>query len=202
MSAQCNLYFKRPAALLAILMPPAAMRSIGSNQVEQLSIAGDSSRVPVPETMCDRRLDTPCMQEPCNIADRATPDDAVASRMYLCYFMHRLLDFRQPEVKALASIAGCHAQTNSDTFGFEKPFGDSKLSPFWYLRLPSEHVAVSILQRSLLVKVSSASCCAHAHICRSVLFSITCATTYFTSVTIMLATQTVGVMTELHRGLG
>lgn len=114
--------------------------------------------------MCDSRLDTPCTPEPCNITDRATPDGLVASQMYLCYFMHRLLDFRQPEVTALADMAGCCTQADSDTFGFKTPFGGSKLSPFWYLRLPSESVAAAILQRSLLVKVSTQKMLAQVHI--------------------------------------
>ena len=103
--------------------------------------------------MCDSRLDHPCSPEPCNIEERSTPDASVASVQYLCYFMHRLLDFRQPEVKSLADMTGCCTGADSDSFGFEQPFGSCNLSPFWYLRLPSERVAISILQRSLLVKV-------------------------------------------------
>lgn len=103
--------------------------------------------------MCDTRLDHLCSQEPRNIEERSTPDASVASAQYLCYFMHRLLDFRQPEVKSLADMTGCCTDADSDSFGFEEPYGGCKLSPFWYLRLPSESVATSILQRSLLVKV-------------------------------------------------
>lgn len=102
--------------------------------------------------MCDSRLDVPCSHEPRNIEEHITHD--VSSR-FLCYFMHRLLDFRQPEVEALADMAGCCLEADTGNFGFERPFGGSQLSPFWYLRLPDETFAVSILQRSLLVKVQA-----------------------------------------------
>lgn len=100
-------------------------------------------------------------------------DASVASRLYLCYFMHRLLDFRQPEVRALAAMAGCCLESRSDTCGFKPPFGGSYLSPFWYLRLPSEAIAQRLLQRSLLVKVLQSSmlalqclvdCCIYAQL--------------------------------------
>ena len=110
-------------------------------------------------SMCDSRLDHPCSQEPRNIDERSTQDASVASAQYLCYFMHRLLDFRQPEVKSLADMTGCCTDADSDSFGFEEPYGGCKLSPFWYLRLPSESIATSILQRSLLVKVQLVPCC-------------------------------------------
>lgn len=72
---------------------------------------------------------------------------------YLCYFMHRLLDFRHPEMRSLAALLGPdNADPHSITF--QSPCGGSYLSPFWYVRLPSETLARSIAQRSLLVKVS------------------------------------------------
>ena len=72
---------------------------------------------------------------------------------YLCYFMHRLLDFRHPEIQSLASLAGCSSCRGCSSAAFEAPAGGSYLSPFWYVRLPSESSVTAIAQRSLLVKV-------------------------------------------------
>ncbi|KAL3152268.1 hypothetical protein ABBQ32_001345 [Trebouxia sp. C0010 RCD-2024] len=71
---------------------------------------------------------------------------------YLCYFMHRLLDFRHPEIRSLVSLLDSRDNRNSADVNFELPCGGSYLSPFWYVRLPSEALARSIAQRSLLVK--------------------------------------------------
>lgn len=73
---------------------------------------------------------------------------------YLCYFMHRLLDFRHPELMSLVSLLDRRDDPTSGNVAFEPPRGGSYLSPFWYVRLPSETVARSVAQRSLLVKVS------------------------------------------------
>lgn len=67
---------------------------------------------------------------------------------YLCYFLHRLLDFRIPEVESLAQGAGCHPQDVQ----WKAPVGGDAWSPFWYLKLPSEAVAQRIASRSLLVR--------------------------------------------------
>ena len=72
---------------------------------------------------------------------------------YLCYFMHRLLDFRHPEMASLVSLLDRRDDPTSGNVAFEPPCGGSYLSPFWYVRLPSETVARSVAQRSLLVKV-------------------------------------------------
>lgn len=72
---------------------------------------------------------------------------------YLCYFMHRLLDFRHPEIRSLVSLLDSHDNRNLADVNIELPCGGSYLSPFWYVRLPSEALARSIAQRSLLVKV-------------------------------------------------
>lgn len=72
---------------------------------------------------------------------------------YLCYFMHRLLDFRHPEMVSLVSLLDRRDDPTSGSVVFEPPRGGSYLSPFWYVRLPSETIARLVAQRSLLVKV-------------------------------------------------
>ena len=76
---------------------------------------------------------------------------------YLCYFMHRLLDFRHPEIRSLVSLLNSQTDPRSGDVAFELPCGGSYLSPFWYVRLPSETLAKSVAQRSLLVKVPPTS---------------------------------------------
>eukprot|EP00850_Spirogloea_muscicola_P008336 SM000044S15983 [mRNA] locus=s44:346557:354690:- [translate_table: standard] len=70
-----------------------------------------------------------------------------ASMWFLCYFVHRHLDFRVPELEALARLAGalpplCH----------RLPDGDHPDSPFCFVDLPSEAAAVAIAARSMLIK--------------------------------------------------
>ena len=72
---------------------------------------------------------------------------------YLCYFMHRLLDFRHPEIISLVSLLDSRDSQKTAEVKFELPCCGSYLSPFWYVRLPSEALAKTIAQRSLLVKV-------------------------------------------------
>lgn len=76
---------------------------------------------------------------------------------YLCYFMHRLLDFRHPEMRSLVSLLDRRDDPTSGNVAFEPPRGGSYLSPFWYVRIPSETVARSVAKRSLLVKVTPMS---------------------------------------------
>ena len=66
-------------------------------------------------------------------------------REYLCYFLHRLLDFRAPELVSLASLAGIPMQ-------LEPPELQPDVSPFWRCRLPSDDAARRLTQRSMLVK--------------------------------------------------
>lgn len=66
----------------------------------------------------------------------------------LCYFAHRLLDFRVPEINALAELAGCQMEEVK----WEPPTA-GELSPLWYVTLPSHAVAVQIAQRAVLLKV-------------------------------------------------
>ena len=62
----------------------------------------------------------------------------------LCYFRHRWLDFRVPEIEALAG------QEVSPQWRL--PVGGNVLSPFWYLTLPDLELAQCIASRSLLLK--------------------------------------------------
>ena len=66
---------------------------------------------------------------------------------YLAYFMHRHLDFRRQELRALADLHGC-----GDTVRWRKPFGDIEHSPLWYVWLPSDALAAKIAERSILTK--------------------------------------------------
>lgn len=71
----------------------------------------------------------------------------VSSERYLCYFLHRHLDFRLSEVESVAAMYGC------SSLKWHEPFGGGKYSPFWYVDLPSQEIARQIAARSLLVKV-------------------------------------------------
>ncbi len=72
---------------------------------------------------------------------------------FLCYFMHRLLDFRHAEIDSIASLNGSNSPTEFNGVSFDEPCGGSYLSPFWYVWLPSEDSAKTVAKRSLLVKV-------------------------------------------------
>ena len=47
-------------------------------------------------------------------------------------------------------------ETEQTTVTFERPYGGSYLSPFWYAWLPSEACAKDVASRSLLLKVQPA----------------------------------------------
>mmetsp|Transcript_13173 Transcript_13173/g.27930 ORF Transcript_13173/g.27930 Transcript_13173/m.27930 type:complete len:482 (+) Transcript_13173:160-1605(+) len=66
---------------------------------------------------------------------------------YLCYFLHRHLDFRRQEAQALADAAGC-----GDRVEFKLPYGGSPDSPFWYINLPDEESAKKLVSGSILIK--------------------------------------------------
>ncbi len=72
---------------------------------------------------------------------------------FLCYFMHRLLDFRHAEIDSIASLSRSESPIDSNGVFFDEPCGGSYLSPFWYVWLPSEDSAKTVAKRSLLVKV-------------------------------------------------
>ncbi|XP_047315113.1 tRNA (guanine(10)-N2)-methyltransferase homolog [Impatiens glandulifera] len=86
---------------------------------------------------------------------------------YFCVFYHRLLDFRKPEVEALAEMFGAfdHSNDNVDeenqisnggprnhSLKWRLPCNHHQDTPFHYVDLPSEEIARSIAQRSILVK--------------------------------------------------
>lgn len=86
---------------------------------------------------------------------------------YLCYFLHRHLEFRLPEVESLAAMAGGTGRGSSSMSSdsgsggaaaaaavvWEKPFGNRPESPFWYAHLASDEVACQVAARSMLTKV-------------------------------------------------
>lgn len=66
---------------------------------------------------------------------------------YLCVFFHRLLDYRKPEVESLAHLFGVN-----DALEWKLPKHHHPDSPFHFVNLPSEDIARSIANRSILVK--------------------------------------------------
>ncbi|XP_065850098.1 uncharacterized protein [Euphorbia lathyris] len=66
---------------------------------------------------------------------------------YLCVFFHRLLDYRKPEVEALAQLFGV-----SDSLEWKLPLYHHPDSPFHFVNLPNEDLARNIANRSILVK--------------------------------------------------
>ncbi|KAL4439704.1 hypothetical protein ABPG75_002705 [Micractinium tetrahymenae] len=86
-------------------------------------------------------------------------------RRYLCYFLHRHLEFRLPDAQSAAEVAlegGHAARLDTGCRGgggggaavvWEKPFGNRPESPFWYAHVHSKDAAKAIAARSLLTKV-------------------------------------------------
>lgn len=77
--------------------------------------------------------------------------------LYLCYFLHRLLDYRLPEVEALAKLFlprqhQANGGAHDDGALWKQPLHHHPDSPFHFLNLPSEDIARSIVSRSFLVK--------------------------------------------------
>lgn len=62
----------------------------------------------------------------------------------LCYFRHRWLGFRLPEIEALGP----------SQLRWKPPHGLEAHSPFWYIHLPNLEAAKSIADRSVLLKVN------------------------------------------------
>lgn len=77
----------------------------------------------------------------------ATSNTGTSTR-YLCYFLHRLLNFRVPELTALADMFGVK------DVRWEPPHCGNEVSPFWYVHLPSERAAHQIVNRAVLIRVS------------------------------------------------
>ncbi|PIA47671.1 hypothetical protein AQUCO_01400347v1 [Aquilegia coerulea] len=70
---------------------------------------------------------------------------------YLCVFFHRLLDYRRPEVEALAELFGAY-EDGRECLEWKLPQLNHPDSPFHFVNLPSEDIARNIANRSILVK--------------------------------------------------
>ncbi|GMH33774.1 hypothetical protein BSKO_01608 [Bryopsis sp. KO-2023] len=66
---------------------------------------------------------------------------------YLCYFLHRWLDFRIPDVESAAELAGCGSE-----LAWSLPYGGNYQSPFWYVHLPSAEAAEQVAKRTLMAR--------------------------------------------------
>jgi hypothetical protein len=124
-------------------------------QQQQLTSAADRQHLEACYGLQDSSPNSSSLQE-------ASTSSATTKR-YLCYFLHRLLDFRVPELVALADMYGvpdvrCEAPAG--------PNGD--VCPFWYVHLPNDQVAAQIVARAVLTRVSCCCCldagfaCVHA----------------------------------------
>ncbi|CAI0375706.1 unnamed protein product [Linum tenue] len=69
---------------------------------------------------------------------------------YLCVFFHRLLDYRRPEVEALAELF--QPNKSNEPLKWRVPEDHHPDSPFHFVNLSSDDVARDIANRSLLVK--------------------------------------------------
>ncbi|KAL3693576.1 hypothetical protein R1sor_007227 [Riccia sorocarpa] len=67
---------------------------------------------------------------------------------FLCYFLHRLLDYRIPEVESLARL---FLGEKVDLKWRQSPYHHPD-SPFYFIDLPSEDIARKIASRSVLLK--------------------------------------------------
>jgi hypothetical protein len=69
---------------------------------------------------------------------------------YLCYFLHRLLDYRLPEVEALAKLYGfSEGEKPGQGLQWKQAPAHHPDSPFYYVFLPNEEVAHKIASRSM-----------------------------------------------------
>lgn len=72
---------------------------------------------------------------------------------YLCYFLHRLLDYRLPEIEALAKLHGyCDGEKAGQGLQWKQAPDHHPDSPFYYVNLPNEDIARKIATQSLLLK--------------------------------------------------
>ena len=87
--------------------------------------------------------------EPCSNGASERPADGLASpadtRKYLCYFLHRMLDFRAPELESLAPMAGIPMR-------LVPPDLRPDTNAFWSCVLPDDDAARLLAQRSMLLK--------------------------------------------------
>lgn len=74
--------------------------------------------------------------------------DPSQGKPYLCYYLHRWLEFRVPDVESAAKLAG-----HGEDISWGLPYGGNVQSPFWYVYLPSDQAAKEVAERSLLMKV-------------------------------------------------
>ena len=81
------------------------------------------------------------------MAEVAAAAASGASVEVMCHFLHRYLDFRLPEMDAIAERVGLEGQLQ-----WRLPDGDVADSPFWRLRLPSFDAAAQLARHSLLCK--------------------------------------------------
>ncbi|KAK9831589.1 hypothetical protein WJX74_001554 [Apatococcus lobatus] len=70
-----------------------------------------------------------------------------AESEYLCWFLHRHLDFRRQEVEA---ILGTASAPQPRPVHWRQPYGDCEVSPFWYLHLQSEAEALLLTERCMI----------------------------------------------------
>ncbi|KAL7157220.1 hypothetical protein ABFS83_02G063000 [Erythranthe nasuta] len=69
---------------------------------------------------------------------------------YLCVFFHRLLEYRKSEFESLAGLF--EGRGGATPLEWRLPEDHHPDSPFHFVNLPSEEVAISIASRSILVK--------------------------------------------------
>ena len=68
---------------------------------------------------------------------------------YLCYFLHRLLDYRLPEIEALAKLHGySDGQKVGQGLQWKQAPDHHPDSPFYYVNLPNEDIARKVATQS------------------------------------------------------
>ena len=65
---------------------------------------------------------------------------------FQCVFYHRLLDFRKPEVEALAELFG-----EDESLQWRLPEHHHNDTPFHFVQLSSEEIAQNIAKRSMIL---------------------------------------------------
>jgi type II secretory pathway pseudopilin PulG len=120
-------------------------------QQQQLASAADRQHLEACYGLQDSSANSSSLQE------ASTSSSTTTTKRYLCYFLHRLLDFRVPELAALADMYGV------PDVRCEAPAGQNgAVCPFWYVHLPNDQVAAQIVARAVLTRVSC--CCLDAFI--------------------------------------
>jgi hypothetical protein len=141
------------AAACASSAANATVTDATANVLQQLQLQ-EQQQSSQPTTASDRQHLEACYQQ--SLGPSSSTQDASTSstttKRYLCYFLHRLLDFRVPELTALADMYGV------PDVRCEAPAGEhGSVCPFWYVHLPNEQVAAQIVARAVLIRVSY--CC-------------------------------------------